>query len=443
MRKIFAIFILILLTSCSGDHAGQCIPSNDSSAEDAKGALQNSPEAIFEYVKKERIISTTIEKIRKYLIGDAPIVNLGPISIGGEAGAAQNIFTGITSTPSFKSAISAAFTLAIIFYGLGVATGIIQAQLGDALVRVGKILVVAFIATNWALFYQTVGSFFVTATDEIIGYMLESFGDLYSQGPSFGTSNPLTGGASGNNLFADMDIFFAQVFSIHTFAIIMALISPLGKNAGPYSNIYALFLMYSLFQIMTGIMKVVLIYVFSLFAKCLLFALAPIFFCFLLFNQTKYLFDAWLKLQISFMLQPIFVMALLGLFVSVLSPLFKELYSLQVCLQSSDGDSYNWRFQTKDEHTHASSVSDTPPISLESLFMLLFFSWMFKSYLGLAEQMATGIAQSVTGNLSDTANAISKGMTGEKGAGGGGGLSAAEAQAASARTVKAPSPGAR
>ena len=76
------------------------------------------------------------------VIGTSPVFQLGPLTFSPDAGAAQNMFTAITSNGSFKSAISAAFSLAIIFYGVGVATGIIQVTLGDALVRVGKILAV-------------------------------------------------------------------------------------------------------------------------------------------------------------------------------------------------------------------------------------------------------------------------------------------------------------
>lgn len=434
MKNLFAILIIVLLSSCSSEHSGQCIPSTDSSQTTATGAAKNSPEAIFEYLKDKKIISTVISEIRVRVIGDS-----GPI---GGGGAAETVFTGITSSPSFKSAISAAFTLAIIFYGIGVATGIIQVQLGDALARVGKILVVAFIATNWTLFYQMVGSFFVVTTDEIIFYMLESFGDLYSQGPSFsdgGGINTLTGGEKGNQLFLDMDLFFIQIFSVHTFAIMSALISPFGKNAGPYSNIYAIFLMYAIYQIAQGVLKVVLIYAFSLFAKALLFALAPIFFTFLLFNQTKYLFDAWLKMQISFTLQPIFVMSFLGIFVSTLSPLFGELYSLQVCNVPVDGDMHRWRFTVPESGAaYSSSVSDTPPISLQSLLMLFFFAWMFTAYIKLAEQMATAITQSVLGNLGASASVIAESLN-PSGKGGGGGVGSDQlAQAAKASQAKAP-----
>lgn len=430
MKKYIAIFLLLFITACSGEHSGKCIPENDPNARTAEGYSQNSPEAIFEYVKDKQIISTTIATIRSYVIGDSPVAGAG-----GRAGAAQNIFTAITSSPSFTSAITAAFSLSIIFYGLGVITGIIQTQLGDALVRVGKIIIVAVIATNWTIFYQVVGSFFITLTDEVIFYMMQSFGDLYQQGPSFGTENPLIGGESGNNLFADMDLFFVQIFSIHTYAIMSALISPFGKNAGPYSNIYALFLMFSIYQIMTGVFRVVLVYAFSLFAKALLFALAPIFFTFLLFGQTKYLFDAWLKLQISFTLQPIFIMSFLGIFVSAISPLFKELYALQVCYEAIDGDTHRWRFKTGDGQTRASSVSDVPPISLQSLLMLFFFAWMFKSYLELADGMARAIVQSVTGNLSSTASAVAASLNGGGDNAGGGGAQSAQQGIAAANNV--------
>ena len=103
-------------------------------------------------------------------------------------------------------------------------------------------------------------------------------------------------------------------------------------------------------------------------------------------------------------------MSCVGIFISVLSPLFGELYTLRVCYEAVDGEMHRWVFQTAENGQQASGVSDTPPIALETLLILFFFSWMFKSYLALAEQMAQAMTQSVSGNLANTANAVAQSL---------------------------------
>jgi hypothetical protein len=257
-RKFLIIATLFILAGCGGEENQVCIPAS-TTGKTASGVEQSSAAEIFTYLRDKKIISTIILQIKEEVIGTS----------SSSGGAAKNMFTSFTSSDSFQSGMMAAFTLAILFYGVGVATGIIQTQLGDALIRMGKIIFISIVATNWEFFYDNVGGFFITTTDELMYYMMANFGELYAQGPSSG----LTSSASMENLFADIDLFFAQLFSIHTVAIVMALISPNGGNAGPYSNIYALFLIFSLYQVSIGLLRVTAIYAFSLFARCCLLLL--------------------------------------------------------------------------------------------------------------------------------------------------------------------------
>jgi type IV secretory pathway VirB6-like protein len=129
----------------------------------------------------------------------------------------------------------------------------------------------------------------------------------------------------------------------------------------------------------------------------------------MLFNQTKALFDAWIRQMISYTLQPVILSAFLGIFIAVLSSLFKELYALKVCWATpQDKIANGWHFVDPiTEEILPTGRDAEPPISLESLLMLFFFAWMFSSYLKLAEKFGQAIAQSTTGTLGD-AIAISK-----------------------------------
>lgn len=404
IRNLHVVFLLFILTACAGEQNGACISGQTSSSGGvttvvtAGGVAQSSGEQIFQYLKEKKIVTTILTKIRNDVIGD---------SSASSSGAAQNMFTAFTSSAAFQSAMSAAFTLAILIYGVGVATGIIQTQLGDAIVRIGKIIFIAIVATNWTYFYNVVGGFFLNGTDEIMSYMFKSLGELYAQNLTSGTTTEY----NFESMFADIDVFFATIFSVHTFAILAAMISIDGSNAGPYSNIYAIFLVMAMWQVIMGLLKVITVYAFSLFARALMFALAPIFFTFMLFNQTKHMFDAWLKLMINYSLQPVIMASFLGMFISALSSLFKEVYMLKVCFATPGGTETGWHFVGDDNARIATSAGSTPPLQLDTLMMLFFFSWMFSAYLKLAEGFSQALTQSVTGNL---AEAIALSQAGKK-----------------------------
>ena len=401
IRYYIAIFLLVFITACSGTEE-QCLGPDyyeqnkakaaDEKSESSDGSSSGTGSAteLDEYLLEANIISRVVDKVKSKVIGTE-----------GDWGAVQSMFDGMVKDDAYTAAIGAMFTLALTFYGIGVSTGIIQVTLGDAVIRVIKIAVIAFIASNWDLFYQYIASFFINGTDELIKYFLESFR----------TINELQGGQTSPGdddlLFGDLDKFTSTIFSIHMSAIVGGLFSVFGVKTSPYALVYALVLIMSLMYLFNSIMKVVTIYCLSIFAKALLFALAPIFLSFMLFNQTKQLFDAWVKQLVNYSLQPVIVTAFLGMFVALIAPLLTEVLQLNVCWRdtnSSDG-SYEWVFvDGKDGgKAVASGATSEVPVRLQTLLLLFFFSWLMGQYISLAEQISTGLTVSVAGNLSDAA----------------------------------------
>jgi len=384
-------FLAITLSACVGppkdDH---CIPSDGtktSSPTSSPGPNQGSfAQKMDATLKNGKIISTIVDEIKETLIGT-----------GGSFTGAQGIFEGFVNSPEYQTAIGAAFSLFVIIYGMSVAVGMIQVSLGDAAIRVAKIGFISLVAVNWDIFYLYIGSFFINGTDELIGYFMSNFETLYAAGATGGASAP----SSGGTIFVGYDDLIARIFSFQTFAFISALF-----NSGPYAPIYGMLLIMSLWWLLQSVMKVVQVYIFSLFAKALLFAIAPIFLAFLLFERTKPMFDAWLNQLVAFSLQPILITAYIGLFSKLITPFFDEFANYKMCWNVLDNTSNKWGWQFVNKASNSTEPVDfgpssAPPISFQAVLLFMFFAWLFKTALSMTDAIVVSITNTAAGNLSN------------------------------------------
>lgn len=411
VRNLALLVLVMFVSACTGDHSGTCIrPDGATGTKDAQGQSQNKVQEIQDYLKDAKIISTIIGEIRQKLIGDQ----------GFSTGAAPNMFNTMANSPEYQGAVSSMFILFLVFYGIAVTSGIVQVSAGDAMIRAAKVGFISVTAMNWGIFYDLIASFFLNATDEMISYFMSGFSQFYE-----GTS--ASGSTQGEGIFTDLDNFVSWLFSLHMQAIIRALFNLTGAGSGgPYGTMYAILLLFGLYQLFTGIMKVVTVYAMSLFARALLFAIAPIFLAFLLFQQTKTMFDGWLKQLVNYSLEPVLVTAFLGLFISLIQPLLLEVLQQDVCyLPQGGGNSTSvttWTFVEKGSNTPLKfDVSTPPPLSLETTMMFLFFCWLFGSYINIASAVSKSITMVIAGNLGDinTLQSITRAKNGLSGGLGG------------------------
>ena len=418
--KSFLVLILLsmVLSACVGPPKDdKCIPADGTTAgttTDSPGVGTNGSfaQTVDDMLKNGHIISTIVSQIKTELVGQ-----------DGSFSSSQSIFEGFVNSVAYQTAISAAFALFVIIYGMSVTFGMVQVSLGDAAIRVAKIGGIAAIGMNWGIFYQTVGGFFIEGTDELIKYFMGNFSCLYSVGDTCSAVSDSNLGSyadPGSQIFNQYDTLIANIFSFQTFAFVSAMF-----HAGAYAPVYAIFLIMALYWVLQAVLEVVRIYVFSLFAKALLFALAPVFLAFLLFQQTKPMFEAWLKQLVSFSLQPILITAYIGLFGNLLKPFFDQFTQYKMCWLRLDNTSDKWGWQfvnsSNDDPIEFGS-SSAPPINLQTVLLFMFFTWLFKTALTMTEQLTTAIVQTGGGSLANIQGmqAFTRGIDGGGGGGGGG-----------------------
>ena len=406
LLKLTAISLFCLVAACSGPpDQDVCIPLKEGTS-----APKDSPigyaDKIDKFMQDNKVITTVVGKVKEKLIGSGT---------GADFEGSSQIFNAFITSSFYQSAVSAAFVLFVIIYGFNIVVGISQPSIGEAAIRVAKMAIVSTFAMNWSEFYGTIGSFFINFTDEMMLYFMDGFQNLYNLNSSSGAggaagAGAATGGAglglvaADQIIFQGLDTFIARICSMQTFAILTALFS----SSGGYSVAYGVMLATAIFFVLQSVLKVVSIYVFSLFARALLFAVAPIFLVFLLFNQTKNMFDSWLKQMVSYSLQPVLAAAFIGLFASLLTPFFDEFAQYKMCWRhtsTSDPNSGAWKFVVPDPNDNSKTMdvdfgsNSKPPIHLQTLMIFMFFAWLFQTYLKLIDSVAIALTATYSGNL--------------------------------------------
>lgn len=278
---------------------------------------------------------------------------------------------------TFLDVLTAAILLYIIFYGVGLIFGFVQATLLDALIRLFKLGIIytliqpgslfsaliggffnytGSMAGGWGFFSNYVVYFFNEGTNQIIMLMV----NIASGNPLNRFLNPctaygyLTAVGIPYNVgcpFQVLDQSVKIIFSPRMFITLLGAIS-----TPPYGIIVAAALIMSIFTFFMVLIRAMQVYALSLVAKAILFGIAPIFISFILFEKTRSLFFSWLGQIISYSLQPILLFTFLAFFGLMLQSAASDLlpeddvhlcYTKSAKQANTPVDIHAWKFGCK------------------------------------------------------------------------------------------------
>lgn len=233
----------------------------------------------------------------------------------------EDLFDGIVSDNDyFTPAIGAAATLAVVFHGVGIVTGLIRATAYDGVIRFLKLgFVLALLSDDfWDFFDDTFVAVFQEGVMDLIAIVLDIGRTSFSIGPvgfsisTGGVGVAITSGAAGPlSIFADLA---NMLFTPRMLAIIQTCF----YSGSPYGFMVGLALGWAAFVGVTLFLAVLEVYCVSIIGRGILLGVAPLFFAFMLFQKTGRVFQGWLNQLISFSLQPIFMFAFLTFFVGLI-----------------------------------------------------------------------------------------------------------------------------
>lgn len=258
--------------------------------------------------------------------------------------ASEGLVTATANNANFQSFILATLTLYVTIYGAMVVLGLAQVALGDAIVRILKLSVVAMLLTSETVMtlFHMARCFFIEGTTYLVNAVMQvgleaivelnagnevNFGSQYEP---MGNAN-LCGSSfkeadSAQGPLVILESLISQVFSAHMFLNVLTL-----ALSSIYGIILAIFLIGGMFGFVSALTGAVTIYLTALIGQYLLLSLLPFFLVFLLFGSTKHLFEGYFKQLFTYSLTPIFLFAYISLFVVVVSAALAQLLDVKIC----------------------------------------------------------------------------------------------------------------
>lgn len=327
--------------------------------------------------------------------------------------ATENVYKNVGENGDFSYVIDGAVTLMVVMFATGVVLGVIDAKPLSVVLLVVKIAAVYAFATN----YDTFKFFVIDVFEGLVRDLTFVMSNIYSLSvtPDGGGSSLSQAVAIGSdhgirNVFQIADAHISMLIRWEFMKLVMALVFS-GWGGFMYS-----FLLLTLATAYTAaILKAVYVYLIALIARNLMYAIAPIFITFALFQQTKSLFDGWLEQIINFSLQPIFLFAFLGMFHFILMSFFGSIPTqnfggadeLRVCygpwykLGSGAVDFLNW-FVLRRGDTSVSNLggpaADIPLDMLRTMSTVILCYLMFHMTawsVNLASRLSQGLVSAM------------------------------------------------
>ncbi|KJV68979.1 TrbL/VirB6 family protein [Candidatus Neoehrlichia procyonis] len=316
-------------------------------------------------------------------------------------GAIQLIYSHHTKSSSLWGAIQALITLYIMFSVFGYLIGVIKVTKYDLVVRIVKMAVILmlFSQNSWQFFSEHFFSLFIIGVTDIIG--------------------AFNGYLDGDSSFKFLDSTMGVLLTGETWLRFISLLV-----AGPVGWMIFIGIIWACISFFVCIIEAMIMYLFSIVAAAFLITLAPLFFAFLLFQLTKTLFDAWIKMLVNFSLQPIILFAALAFLNQVLLTSLYKITDFSACnkcfygikFPSDDADeapidiclisfmlpvgysndlSINERVREGQSRHNVGFLG--LPFELTSVLILIVIGNAMRAFRGLSEAMAHSISGSISG----------------------------------------------
>jgi type IV secretion system protein VirB6 len=193
------------------------------------------------------------------------------------------IYHKLITNATFQGIARTMLVLYIIIYGLVFLAGATQITVTDIVTRVLKIGVVLalFSETSWTFFSQNLFNVFIDGSDSL---MTAVVGVTSQAGNVFGFIDPIFDKYTNGRTWG---LLFIQLLQIHTGMTFFAIIT-----------IYAILIYFR------AILEVIVSYCLAFLGLAVMVSLAPFFIVLILFERTKSMFDNWLSVMFSYMIQP-------------------------------------------------------------------------------------------------------------------------------------------
>jgi type IV secretion system protein VirB6 len=247
------------------------------------------------FLQDDGIIKQIVNSVRYTLYGDPKDKN--------KKGVLRMLYEALVEETPVISAVRALLVLFTMMTGFGYLIGTVQMHQKDMITRLFKLAFVAMVISpgSWEFFSDNFFKLFIDGGLELIAKIIT--------GSLGGYTTIINVSDDPASVFSIFDGPFQMMFSKQTWIKVYALFL-----TGMLGIIIAIFIAISAVFYFLSVAKVILMFLMSMVIISLLIFMAPLFLCFMLFNQTKSFFDSWWKFLLSFTLQPVALFSSIAIF---------------------------------------------------------------------------------------------------------------------------------
>lgn len=208
------------------------------------------------------------------------------------------IYSKLITNASFQGIARTMLVLYIIIYGLVFLAGAVQITVSDIVTRVIKIAVVValFSEASWTFFNQNLFNVFTSGIDSL---MTQVIGISSKADNPFGFVDPIFDKYTNGRVWG---LLFIQLLQIHNGLTFFAIMT-----------IYGILLYFK------AVLEVVVGYCLAFLGLAVMVSIAPFFIVLILFERTKSIFDNWISIMFSYMIQPTMMLIFLLLIDQIMS----------------------------------------------------------------------------------------------------------------------------
>jgi len=325
----------------------------------------------------------------------------------------KDFYDGIVNNSAFKNAVGVAFIVYIVIYGMMIMFNLASWRSGEVISRLIKIGIVYMMTIGgWSYFSNWVQTPVVNGINQLITAMADtdsSTGNVCSSSGTVGSSGSTV--TSGTETITLATGPVSMLYGPITCALGAKLIAGIEAllMTGPFGWLLALGLLWALLEFVFMVLAALATYVKAMVGMTFLFGLAPIFFAFLLFEKTRYIFKGWLDMVISFALQPVMVFAFLAFFATILGTALNNIFvdsnnnPEDICyvpwihLPGGLSILYWWRFKNPSGAAGGNWVDSSgnmlgTPVSILNLLFFFLLAHLGKSFSKYIDKLSRDLA---------------------------------------------------
>lgn len=267
--------------------------------------------------------------------------------------------------------------LTFIIFAITIMFGLQQGTPFATVVTVVKLMVIYKLATDYEFFSFFIKDFFESMLNTLSGIVTNS---------------------SGFNGIGFIDNTLSMLLSGGFIELIFAL---LGVSSVGW--LYGILLGLVIFFYVSALIQVAYLFITAMISRGLLYAMAPIFVVFLMFERTKEVFLNWIKLLSYFILAPLFTIAFLGVMHQFVGSLFARLgeSSYIICYSKTDIQfgpirTNWWNFFDQGRDMLFNPNASAMPVDFFTLVALVMLTIAMKQMVGWGEELARSLTQALS-----------------------------------------------